>query len=60
MNGVEQSKHTAYVELSDKYAHSVSKVAQLIAENEQWRNERETARAAQAKSDTRSKGFGRS
>ena len=52
MKGVEQSQHADYVELSDKYAQSVSTVAQLTTKNERLRNERDTAHAAQAKVDT--------
>ena len=48
MKGVEQSQVADYVELSDKYTHSASRVAQLTAENERLRRERDTARAAKA------------
>ena len=51
MKGDQQSQHTAYVELSDKYAQSVSRVAHLTAENERLRSERDMAGAAQGKAD---------
>ena len=52
MKTVEQSQYADYVELSDKYAQSASRVAPLTAENERRRSERDTAHAVEAKADT--------
>ena len=47
LRGVEELEHAGCMELPDKYAQNASQVAQLTAENEHLRSERDNVRARQ-------------
>ena len=52
LKDMEQCKRDRFADLSDKYSKSTAESAQLKAENERLRNERDTARAQQFKAET--------